>query len=702
MPVSNIDLQNNTLDYGTPNGAPVSFRPIRSTLPLPVAPIAAPIKKTLLSSTAAQDPSGTGGIPKKLLSINAVESPVAQQSYTNSEVSVSFSRDPSDISFAGVQIWFTGYHGSTTPALMASGTTSPISFICDTTNETVTVQALPIGSTGLSAPLSFAISTTVKLDGIVSAPPQPTIVQEQLATPTGYQFSFDQIVLSAGDEDVIASYNVYRNTVNNASTSSVIRTIKHDPTNNGNPIVVQDIVNRGTLMWYWITAVNTKGLESSFQPAFNTGPTTYQPVLASSNVVAAQTAVGDFIQSGRVSIAFYATGQTVYLPGYVTFDVVVTDPVNPVILDVLLFSGNGGTGPFGYFFRFDSRTANNAGQILKVNNGTWSNIGTAKTSANSGNLPVGVYHVFGEYNADGTMNIFVNGVWQYTAQDTSFALTGASYYAYENAVAGIPTIAPYIQNTSKFGSGELLAQGSISSAGVQTFSYSSTSTTIKWTWTAFTIYNPDGSSYSVPANSTGTTFSGLTASTTYNFGFYVTVSTGICTVILSDVSGGTGASSAAQIQQTINGDGNVGINWNVPVATTSSGSGGGSGGGGGGGQHCFSPNTLLLDQRAISGISRGDLVWVERANGERVLRSVAEVIETDYCGMMHRVGENALVKPNHLFRRADGSWTRADELFPETKHYSGKVWNLHIETDDEQERNYVLRDGLVAHNQKMF
>jgi hypothetical protein len=275
----------------------------------------------------------------------------------------------------------------------------------------------------------------------------------------------------------------------------------------------------------------------------------------------------------------------------------------------------------------------------------------------------------------------------------SFTLPGTSKGTID-ASTGI-ILGPALPNSTP-----LNGQGSIAGAGVNTFAYTSTTSSIKVTWTSFPVYNPDGSSFTVPANSTGTTFSGLTSGTTYYFGTYVVVSTGICHAVLSDVSSGKALFSAQYITQTLNGDGNIGVNWNIAAATTSSGTGGGSGGGGGTGG-CFTPNSRLLDLTPISEVVVGDLIWVELEDSTFVQRPVGAVLTYEYDGILHNVDLGTWVTPNHRFKQPDGSWKRADELFSKTMHYTGTVHNLHIETQDDNERNYILWNKMVAHNYKI-
>jgi len=236
-------------------------------------------------------------------------------------------------------------------------------------------------------------------------------------------------------------------------------------------------------------------------------------------------------------------------------------------------------------------------------------------------------------------------------------------------------------------------QGSIAGVGINTFSYSSTSTSITWSWSAFTIYNSDGSSYEVAAGSQ--IFSGLTSSSTYYFTFYVPVATAVVVVVNQ---GKTSGLTAAQLA-AYNGDGKVLLNYNIAGATPSSGSGGGSGGGGGGGS-CFTGNAKLLHGQLISTIKAGDAVTIEREDGSRALRLVEKVIQATHSGLMFHVSDDVWVTPNHLFKY-QGVWVRADKLFLVSKHFSRVlVWNLHIRTNEDSERNYVLQNGWCVHNYK--
>jgi len=100
-----------------------------------------------------------------------------------------------------------------------------------------------------------------------SPPPSPTIEQKLTGTPTGFQFSFDQVTLPTGATNVISSYRVYRNT-QNVFNRNLVHTFTHDPTHVG-AIVFTDVITAadGSNYYYWVTSVDTTGQESTPQAA---------------------------------------------------------------------------------------------------------------------------------------------------------------------------------------------------------------------------------------------------------------------------------------------------------------------------------------------------------------------------------------------------------------------------------------------------
>lgn len=200
------------------------------------------------------------GIPQQLLTISATESPSKQQDRTFSKVSVSFTRDANDKPYSHTRIWLKGYKGNTEPVMQAEGRNSPVTFLLETTNENIVVIGQPIGLSGSVAPLEQALSATVLLDGVISAPPDPTIAQTLTAIPQGVQFQFN--FLSAQAADVVDGYYIYRNTVNDSASAGRFKYVKHTPINTGT-YTFQDLTGTGTTYFYWVTAINTVGLESN-------------------------------------------------------------------------------------------------------------------------------------------------------------------------------------------------------------------------------------------------------------------------------------------------------------------------------------------------------------------------------------------------------------------------------------------------------
>lgn len=135
-----------------------------------------------------------------------------------------------------------------------------------------------------------------------------------------------------------------------------------------------------------------------------------------------------------------------------------------------------------------------------------------------------------------------------------------------------------IRNSSFISS---MGDGSISSNPLNNlFSYTSDGTTITWSWPAFTLTYSDGFVQYVNAG-TFTTFTGLTASTTYKFYPYldgVRQAISTVTILKSSVGGGTAEDSAAV--GTTTSDGHTPLSRGYMIGgTTSGGFGSGSGGG---------------------------------------------------------------------------------------------------------------------------
>jgi hypothetical protein len=395
------------------------------------------------------------------------------------------------------------------------------------------------------------------------------------------------------------------------------------------------------------------------------------------------------------------------------------------------FNSPPGISGYGYLFQINYASGAKLGTIWKCSNfaaagSNYHEIDTFYGSTNASTVTGWVN--FAIYiSASGYLALWLNGNLVADCTDLTYALPSAAspvtlYYGYGTSTG---KIAP-APNASGAGSSALNPQGSIATVSDYTLTYSYTTTSIEWTWTAFNVYCPDGSSYSV-ATSTGTTltnsgatgtltgtapmtFSGLTPGTTYAFTPYVTLnSNGTATMNILG-TGGSGSTptlpTLAQQVQIANGDGNVACSASVTVtaATPASGGGGSGGSGGGGERSCFSPNTKVKTQR-------GDVAIIDLVAGEdQVLtargtwKTVVAVTTRKWSGAMLDMGDAELSTLGHLVK--DGTWRRMRELgrFPIVR-YEGTIHNVHVHCDFEDdgflpdtEHSYTLANGLVVHN----
>jgi hypothetical protein len=199
-------------------------------------------------------------------------------------------------------------------------------------------------------------------------------------------------------------------------------------------------------------------------------------------------------------------------------------------------------------------------------------------------------------------------------------------------------------------------------------------------------------------------FTGLTASTTYNFTPYVTLN-GNGTATVNIFGTGTSVPTLAQQVQIVNGDGNVPCSASIFVTAATPASGTGGGTGGGGIHSCFSPNTKIKTQR-------GDVAIIDLIAGEdKVLtargtwKAVLQVTLRQYIGPMLDMGEEEFSTLGHPVL-IDSKWIRMDELgkFPSVK-YAGTIHNIHVHcdldddgVDADTEHSYTLANGLMVHN----
>lgn len=775
-----VDNTNDTMQYSnivSPVGK--TWRPIRPVR-WPVSdPIAIRIRKIVLPPPAATDPSGTGGIPEKLISINATESPSKQQDRTFSEVSINFTRDANDANFNRLNIWFKGYKGNTKLQLMATTTDSPYSFLVETTKETVTVYGQTVGLKGETADVSFALTTVVQLDGVVSAPPAPSIASQTVGTATGYQFAFNQVDVGS-TQDVIQAYRVYQNTANNSATASLVQTIAHDPTHLG-AVTVTITVNAasGAIYYFWVSAVNTVGLESvktaaqSGNPVGSTGSipaalstpfkiatTTSSITLSSSPGTFFTRADGTTTNVGQTSNAI--TGLTANNTFYgfpywresdQTLQFVKASDVNipniigetnvaassqwiqtattvalssftlegwfkgSVAANQALFSHSNVQGTGAPASVEVQAFATSAGEIEFAiwNGAAWKTVTTAGASVLDGSW----HHVMCVHSATaGTITVYVDSAntsdsvtfWTTSSTGAVSATTGYWHLGFAGGFAGAPL------TTNTFNS---------------------------FTLSHFSIY-----ATALTSHEAGSHFVGYVCrdETTYNS--EITYDTAIYYWKLSEPSGTNAGDSAGSNTGTYQGtptlnqtsavitvqgtpqvawpypalnavafqvlriftplSGSTGISAKTVAGGTGSGGGtGGYGGGVGGRGGCFTGNTQVKTERGNVAIRdiRGCMEDEARTAAGYSLPVLAVIEHPAEPRLLHHMGNDEWVTYDHkvLF---DGKWTKAGEVFPETKWFNESVYTLSMlsmeDIDDRlkptTERSFQLANGFFVTN----
>lgn len=223
----------------------------------------------------------------------------------------------------------------------------------------------------------------------------------------------------------------------------------------------------------------------------------------------------------------------------------------------------------------------------------------------------------------------------------------------------------------------VLMKGSVPPSWNGSFSYTSTTSGITWSWSGMQIYRADGSSTAVPDGSLA--ISGLASTTTYYFYPYWDETANA----LGWVAGGSGSPANAQGAKTNSAAQQQSLQGRVPLsqgamtaATTASGTGGGSGGGSG---SCLRVGVVVMCRERgtvpIECCRVGDHMLCPPGGGVR-LKSAdehdsrswtriarLEILPADTFIRLHLSNEETLdVTPHHIFTLADGSPMRAERL----------------------------------------
>jgi hypothetical protein len=636
--------------------------------------------------------------PNNPTGVSGSSAPVTIDGQIYCQVTVNYTAPNPIGSFAGVFLAVAGYNGSSQLVKVsednftgAGGGSHSFVTILNRTNETITCYAVPKNNAeGTIVTWTAAPSFTVTLSGSVAAPAAPTglaVTAQPLANTLAW---------TNNTEANVKGYTVYRNTSNTFGSATKIGTVPW--ISGGSPSYPDKAVTVGTTYFYWVTATNNSTLESANSSSVS-AKTLAGLIDFSDNFHLQQQVMGQTVSlvggSGLTTsvegappqpLANYIIQSTVSLPG--TFHAMIL--ANGGLIEFLFYASTGASGPNGYFFRFDSRITQYPGQILIVNNGTWSNIGTAKGAVNSANLTD--WHRV-DFRVSGSQyDIWVDGVWQYTATDATYTPTGAVYTS--AAVVTPVEFAPLQVHYS--GSGRALH-------ALDSRNQVAGGTTVKPVVAsgAYTGANPlSQSGTTTTINVAASTIQWGTKSVSYNSGSVSPVGYGT-KYVYADDPGFTGGAVTYQSSNTaltlISNDARV------PFGNITTAIGGGGIGGGGAPGTCFSSNTKVKTQRGnvpFSELEAGDFVLTARGTWRRILY----VVTSEYAGVMLEMPNSELVTPGHRFL-FEGKWIRADELqlFPTTVDYDGLIHNLSIEGSDDgsqadTERSYTLANGHVVHN----
>jgi hypothetical protein len=122
------------------------------------------------------------------------------------------------------------------------------------------VSVVAVDKYGARSDLAFVPTVWLALDGVISAPLAPRIKTAQSALDDGKGWQFEFLVNGGLLTDQIAGYRIYHSE-NPSDTAPAYYTTKTQPPTNVGSIIVQEVT--GDLLWYWVSAISTSGLEST-------------------------------------------------------------------------------------------------------------------------------------------------------------------------------------------------------------------------------------------------------------------------------------------------------------------------------------------------------------------------------------------------------------------------------------------------------
>lgn len=195
--------------------------------------------------------------------VSAVQAPYIQDGVAQVKLTVTY-QAPSPLgSFAGVLLGIEGYHGDANTETIdnvhlysgAAGGQASFVTTLDRTGEAVTIFLASVDGQGINEPWIDAPTLGITLNGQLGIPSTPTGLT---ATPKP---SGNLLTWNKNPEANISGYQVWRNTVDNFATATVIA----NPSTvlAGNPTYMDPTDAIGLAYWYWVQAVDTAGNASN-------------------------------------------------------------------------------------------------------------------------------------------------------------------------------------------------------------------------------------------------------------------------------------------------------------------------------------------------------------------------------------------------------------------------------------------------------
>lgn len=215
--------------------------------------------------TATTAFTGSVALAADVSAVSASENGFIVDGVLWSEVTCSYTAPNPLGTFAGVFLVIQNYNGSSELVKVtehhytgSGGGSAHFKVILQRTNETVTLFFVATNKdSDTVADWSSEPHTTVVLDGNASAPTAPTSFTGS-SQQLGVLLSWDENI-----EDNIKGYNLWRNVTNNAGTADNIAVIAANGLGTGKATYFDKETLLGTTYWYWVTAVDNIGLEST-------------------------------------------------------------------------------------------------------------------------------------------------------------------------------------------------------------------------------------------------------------------------------------------------------------------------------------------------------------------------------------------------------------------------------------------------------